>query len=166
MRTLLHPQAVEGAARGCGTFPTPITATPFPLPYKTDFSAQYVRFQDFPEFLSDIQGIFRIRGNPFRGTEEQVTVDRHLEPHGQQHSDGDRVEQQVLQQLTTEARAMTYGNGYGQLPMSLLGSKNWTDISVTVVGRVNGIAAENSSNETLAVYARSGHGFAFSASGG
>lgn len=162
----LHPQAVEGAARGCGTFPTPITETPFPLPYKTDFSPQYVRFQDFPEFLSDIQGIFRIRANPFSGTEEPSTVDSQLEPHRQQHSDGNRVEQPVLQQLTTEERAMTYGNGYGQLPMSLLGSKNWTDISVTVVGRVNGTAADSSGNETLAVYARCGHGFAFSAAGG
>ena len=163
---VLNLQAVEGAAHGCGTFPTPITGTPFPLPYKTDFSPQYVRFQDFPEFLSDIQGIFRIRLNPFHGTGEQSQVDSQLEPDRQQHSDKIGVEQQVLQQLTTEERAMTYGNGHGQLPMSLLGSKNWTDIAVTAVGRVNGTTADSSSNETLAVYARCGHGFAFAAAGG
>jgi hypothetical protein len=57
--------AVEGAARGCGTFPTPITTVQFPQDYHTDFSPSKVRFSDFPEFLSDIQGVFRVHPDPF-----------------------------------------------------------------------------------------------------
>ena len=135
--------APEGAAVGCGYFPTVITKEIFPLDYQTNFSQDRVRFNDLPEFLSDVQGIFRIRQDPFVAT-------------------SGRAERQVLHQLTIEPRDMSYGNGFGQLPLSLLGSKNWSDYKVSTVGRTNGTGA----NETIAVYGRCGHSFAFSAAGG
>jgi hypothetical protein len=144
--------APEGAAHGCGTFPTPITTVGFPQNYRTNFSQAFVRFSDFPEFLSDIQGVFRIRADPFDHADERVPSDETAEP------------PQVLSQLTTEVRAMSYGNGHGQLPMSLLGNKNWSDFSVRTVARVN--TSAGTANDTLAVYGRCGHGFAFSAAGG
>ena len=104
-----------------------------------------MRFSDFPEFLSDIQGVFRIRRDPFPAETETGK------------SSG-----QVLHQLTTEPRDVVWGGGHGQLPMAVLGSKNWTDYSVTAVGRTNSSGA----NDTLAVYGRCGHGFAFGPAGG
>jgi hypothetical protein len=153
----LVTHAPEGAAKGCGTFAAPITTVGFPESYRTNFSPTNVRFSDFPEFLSDIQGVFRIRADPFSDqAAERASSDPTrllVEP------------RQVLSQLTTEVREMSYGNGHGQLPMSVLGNKNWSDFSVRTVGRVNtsGAGAENF---TLAVYGRCGHGFAFSAAGG
>ena len=152
--------APEGAANNCGTFPTPITTVGFPQNYTTNFGAASVRFNDFPEFLSDIQGIFRVRPDPFA---------QDLRAEEEEGGTGAHQRQQVLSQLTTEAIELSYGNGFGQLPMSLLGDKNWSDFSVRVVGRVNSSAArerEGAGNQTLAVYGRCGHGFAFSAAGG
>jgi len=57
---------VEGVAHGCGVVEKSIVAapTPFPFPYSTDFSSSRVRFNDFPEFLSDVQGVFRVGEAP------------------------------------------------------------------------------------------------------
>ena len=69
-------------------------------------------------------------------------------------------------QLTTDERGMSYGNGHGQLPMSVVGSKNWSNYTVRAVGRTNGTAgAPATAKETLAVYGRCGHGFAFGPAG-
>lgn len=129
--------AVEGAGSGCGTFDAPITAVNFPFPYHTDFSPAHVRFDDFPEFLSDMQGIFRVRPDPFGGGA------------------------QVLQQLLTAPRNPALG-GFGQAPLSLLGAKNWSDYTATVQARTN--ASDPAA--TVAIYARVGHGYAFGGAGG
>jgi hypothetical protein len=132
---------------------------------KCRFSQEKVRFDDFPEFLSDIQGVFRIRQDPFSSSDS----DSSSSGSGTGSAGSQR---QVLQQLTTEPRDMSYGNGHGQLPMSLLGSKNWSDYQVTAVGRINATsaaaaaAAAAAANETVAVYGRCGHGFAFAPAGG
>lgn len=129
--------AVQGAGSGCGTFDAPITAVNFPFPYHTDFSPARVRFDDFPEFLSDVQGIFRIRPDPF----------------------GDAA--QVLQQLLTAPRNSALG-GFCQAPMSLLGAKNWSDFTTTVQARTNA----SDPGATVAIYARVGHGYTFGGAGG
>ena len=85
-----------------------------------------MRFDDFPEFLSDIQGVFRIRQDPFSSSDSDSSSSG-------SGSGSAGSQRQVLQQLTTEPRDMSYGNGHGQLPMSLLGSKNWSDYQVTAV---------------------------------
>lgn len=59
---------------------------------------------------------------------------------------------------------MSYGSGQAQLPMSVLGSKNWSNYKVTTVGRTNGTS--EAVNETIAVYGCCGHGFAFGPAGG
>jgi hypothetical protein len=150
--TLAH--APEGVANGCGTFPTPITTTTFPIGYSTNFSLASVRFNDFAEFLSDIQGVFRVRIDPFDGS--AAGADAPSSSH-------------VLSQLTVEPRLVdhTGPNGWNQLPMTLLGSKNWSDFTVRAVGRTNGTGKVGvAANETIAVYGRCGHGYAFSAAGG
>ena len=114
-----------------------------------------MRFSDFPEFLSDIQGLFRIRTDPFVDqADDRTSLD-----------DTAKQPPQVLSQLTTQVREMSYGNGHGQLPMSVLGNKNWSDYSVRTVGRVN-TTTEQAQKITLALYGRCGHGFAFNAVGG
>lgn len=125
--------AVEGLSGGCSAFSTPI-ASPFPLPYATKFD-EPDRFHDFPKYLSDAEGVFRVR---------QV--------------DGVHALQQQTLDLSSD------GPRYGQLPMAMLGSKNWTDYSVSAVasagselGKLGGV---------IAVYARVGHGWDFAPAGG
>jgi hypothetical protein len=179
-------RAPEKAAVGCSTFPTPITSVAFPMPYNTTFAANKVRFNDFPEFLSDVQGIFRVVPDPFAeigvDADGDAEVARHMptraverqqllrHPHHRQpmpfnprqHPSPLVQPPQVLQQQLTEVRSLDYGNGFGQLPLSLLGSKRWQNYSVAVSARANPAAA----NASVAVVGRTGHGFAFAASGG
>lgn len=145
--------AVEGAANGCGSFPTSITSTPFPRAYSTNFSAANVRFSDFPEFLSDVQGVFRVRPSPFDDDNDETPYD------------GVTAPLQVLQQLLTEERDVWFGGGFGQQPLSLLGSKNEGNYTVTVVARAD-LDAPGAPNATLAVYGRTALGYAFGAAGG
>ena len=66
-------QAREGASNGCGAFPESITSTPFPFPYRTNFSSpDAVNFQDFPRYLSDIEGVFRVKSD---GLLHQTTLE-------------------------------------------------------------------------------------------
>jgi hypothetical protein len=63
-----HPDAtvrpVEGADNGCGVA-TARLAAPFPFPYGTNFT-EPERFRDFPRYLSDIDGVFRVKDEVLR----------------------------------------------------------------------------------------------------
>jgi galactosylceramidase len=55
----VHP--IAGANAGCGVAKLPLAA-PFPFPYNTSFN-EPDRFRDFPRFLSDLNGVFRVVGD-------------------------------------------------------------------------------------------------------
>lgn len=116
----------EGLPNGCEYVTTNLTSVPFPLPYFTDFGRHHVRFDDFPEFLTDEQGIWRVRNQTILP-----------QPHADRSGDDTRLaiaqphhaQQQVLQQLIgeDEARAPWIGGGGpGVLPFSIIGDKSWT----------------------------------------
>ena len=64
---------VEGVSPGCGGIASWHNGTRFPLPYAADFTslATAARFRDFPVYLSDMQGIFRLESLP---TEAETTT--------------------------------------------------------------------------------------------
>ena len=100
-----HPDATvsvpEGANPGCGVATLPLAA-PFPFPYLTHFN-ETGRFRDYPKYLSDINGVFR------------VVVG----------SGGEAV----LRQQMLERSSVDPPNGYAR---SVIGSKEWTNFSVAV----------------------------------
>lgn len=104
----------EGAARGCGPFPVSLSLEPFPFPYATQFSKH--RFSDFPEFLSDVQGVFRIRNSSLV---------------------------QLMDQSQTRQHFFSQENN--EIPLSLLGSKLWKNYAVRTVARLDDSGDFNSS---------------------
>jgi hypothetical protein len=122
------------------------------LAYSTNFSASKVRFSDFPEFLSDVQGVFRVRPNPFTDNVDSGDVKQ-------------APQSQVLQQLLTEERGVWFAGGFGQQPLSLVGSKHVGNYNVTVVARAD-LKGASATNATLAVYGRTAQGYAFGPAGG
>ena len=132
--------APEGIPRGCGYFDKPLARTPFPLPYATSFDLrnnQQVRFMDFPAFLSDLEGVFRVGGDPW-------------------NSSASCLYQRVL-------APSSRGVPFGVRPTTALGDKTWTNVSVEVTAR---LADGVPDDAFVAVYARIGHGFSFGPAGG
>ena len=102
-----------------------------------------------------MQGVFRVRPSPFDDDKEESL-----------HNGGvSAVPLQVLQQLLTEERDVWFAGGFGQQPLSLLGSKNVGNYTVTVVARAD-LDSPGAPNATLAVYGRTALGYAFGAAGG
>ena len=151
--TRVSPKPPEGAGRGCGAVSEPLSS-PFPMPYSTTFAPEQVRFSDFPEFLSDVQGVFRVTKDPF------ATTPRY---HDGSTTNGNTTGSgYVLKQRLTMPRSISYAGGYGQSPMSLLGSKLWENYTVETVARSN----VTQLNATIALYGRTGLQYAFGSAGG
>ena len=137
-----HATAPElSPGTNCGPFAAPIVS-PFPLPYATTFSQKQVRFGDFTEFLSDVKGVFRVTDGVLR------------------------------QQMAYSARYRQEHSGYWaegcadcqlQSPLAVIGSKLWTDYTVTATGKTE---PADGASATISVLGRTGHGFAFGPAGG
>jgi hypothetical protein len=67
---------VESQAPGCGSVAAWTGGTAFPLPYKTTFEEEQVKFRDFAEYLSDMQGIFRVVSDPFADDDADDDAER------------------------------------------------------------------------------------------
>eukprot|EP01050_Picozoa_sp_SAG11_P001513 SAG11_NODE_65_length_18798_cov_11.881224_12_plen_762_part_00 len=100
----VHPGAtvvpVEGADSGCGVAKARLAA-PFPLPFSTNFS-ETDRFRDYPKYLSDIDGVYRVVSTT---------------------GGGNALRQQMLEPSSA------FG---GVCPTSVLGDKSWAAVSVVV----------------------------------
>ena len=139
-----HPIAsiapTEGQGPGCGSVASWSGGEPFPLPYHTAFEPAQVRFRDFPEFMSDVQGVFRVVANPFGETGNALAQNVHAsDPH-------------------TWA-----GLGKGVPPTTLFGADTWSDYTVSAVAR---LAPTSSPLDNVAVALRMGHNYEFSSIGG
>jgi len=119
---------IEGADTGCGVASVPMAA-PFPFPFATNFS-EPDRFRTFPKYLSDVDGVFRVR-------------------------DDGHLHQTMLHP------SQAFGGVY---PTTVLGSKEWCNVSVATVAMLP--ANANASSEWISVVARVGHGYLFGPLGG
>lgn len=133
----------EGISKshGCAPFEQPAASTGFPFPYFTDFRDwdKAVRFHDFPVYLSDLEGVFRVCREAGTLTQKLVAQPSDFKPN------------------KNRPPAAT------QEPITVLGDKVWTDYTVSTRAR---LAAGALDDHYVAVYARFGHGFSFKPGGG
>ncbi len=135
---------VESQSPGCGSVAAWTGGTAFPLPYKTTFGQEQIKFRDFAEYLSDMQGIFRVVSNPF--------------------ADDGADSNNVLTQFIHASDPDTWaGLGKGVPPTALIGSSSWADYTVTTTARLAPTASEA---EYVAVTVRMGHNYEFESIGG